>query len=131
MLIKVLLTWKKDSTPELSATQFLPVPVDPTQALPEELGCLLGSQYIAGVRRVNLSLAHWRDLFLSTRFVGARGQVENRGVIRFTQYIGDFLQLDQVYSISFHSSCWPFCENGSSTISKVVHKPEVALGMVF
>jgi hypothetical protein len=45
MLIKVLLSRKKERTPELPATQYLPVFINPTGAFPEILSSLLRGHY--------------------------------------------------------------------------------------
>jgi hypothetical protein len=58
MLIKVLLTGKKDCTPELSAAQLLPVLINPARAFLEKAGDLLGGHYAGLGRFVNGGLKH-------------------------------------------------------------------------
>jgi hypothetical protein len=55
-LIEVLLSGEKERTPELPATQNLPVFVNPTRALTEIVGDLLGAQNIMGTLRFKVRL---------------------------------------------------------------------------
>jgi hypothetical protein len=60
--MKFLLRWEQDRTPELHATQYLPVFVDPAQAFFQIVGDLLWGHYFCSLGFVNHIPVHGDDL---------------------------------------------------------------------